>query len=69
MTLVPMAGGHNDGDEEDRKLHTILTFLLGMGGGPEDEGMPREVFRVVMDFMMPSWDPLRVAVVGDGGPL
>lgn len=37
-----------------RELHSILAFLLGFGGGPKDEGMLRDVFRVVMDLLMPK---------------
>jgi len=29
--------------------------------------MPRDVFRVVLNMLMPSWDPLRRGGVGDGG--
>lgn len=53
--------------EEGRRLRTTLAFVCGMSGGPEGEGMPRDVFRVVMDLLMPSWDPLRRGVVGEGG--
>ena len=56
-----------DEDEESRKLRTLLAFLIGMQGGPEGEGMPRDVFRVAMDLLMPSWDAFRRGVVGDGG--
>jgi len=48
--------------EECRKLHTLMAFLVGMAGG----GMPQEVFRVVMELLMPSWDPLRRGVAGAG---
>lgn len=54
-----MMDDNHDEDEEGRKLRTVLAFFVGMGGGPKDEGMPRDVFRVVLDFLMPSWDPLR----------
>jgi len=50
--------GPREGDEERRKFHSMVTFLLG--GGPESEGMPRDVFRLVMDFLMPYWDPLLI---------
>ena len=36
-----------------------MAFLLGVEGGLKNEGMPRDVFRVVLDFLMPPWDPLR----------
>ena len=41
-----------------------MAFVLGMKGGWENMGMPRDVFRVVMDLLMPSWDPLRRKDVG-----
>lgn len=71
VVLQPMTGGQTDGEdeEEDRKFLTMLAFLLGTGGGPEGEGMPRDVFRVMLDLLMPSWDPLRRGVVRDGRQL
>ena len=36
-----------------------MEFMFGMGGGPKGEGMPRDVFRVVLDLFMPSWDLLQ----------
>ena len=56
MTLARVRSGQ-DGkkDEENRKLRTTLAFMCGVGR----EGMPRDVFRVVMDLVMPSCDPLR----------
>jgi len=46
--------------EQCRKLRNMMSFILGMSGGPEGEGMPRDVFRgVFMDLLMPMWDPLR----------
>ena len=70
VALVSVADSHTDGeDEEDgRKFRTMLTFLLGIGGGPEDDGMPRDVFRLVLDLLMPAWDPLRKRA-GAGQPL
>ena len=60
VTLVPMTGSHINGeDEESCKFRTMLNFLLGMGGGLEGDGMPRDVLRVVLDLLMPPWDPLR----------
>jgi hypothetical protein len=47
----------------------MLGFLLGLEGGPVGEGMPRDVFVVVMDLMMPSWDPLQCGLAGDKGEL
>jgi len=62
VALVPLMNGQTEGEdegegeeEEDRKLRTTLAFLCGVGR----ESMPRDVFRVVMDLLMPSWDPLR----------
>ena len=62
VALVPLTDGQTEGEVEDKKdegegrnLRTILAFICGVGR----EGMPRDVFRVVMDFFMPSWDPLR----------
>jgi hypothetical protein len=63
---VAMAPLTDDQDkEEDRKLRTMLSFLLEMDGGPEGEGMPRDVFRVVLNLLMPSWDPLRRGTGGE----
>jgi len=42
-----------------RKFSAMLALFLGIKDGPHNEGMPRDVFRVVMGFVMPSWDPLR----------
>ena len=28
-------------------------------GGPGNAGMPTDMFRLVLDMLMPSWDPLR----------
>lgn len=33
----------------------MLAWLVAMEGG----GMPRDVFRVVLELVMPWWDPLR----------
>ena len=63
VALQPVPGGQADGEDEDeveaRKFRTMLDFLLGMGGGPKGDGMPRDVFRAVLDLLMPAWDPLR----------
>jgi hypothetical protein len=70
LTLVPVTGGHTDieDEEESGKFRTMLNFLLGIGGGPEGGGMPRDVFRVVLDLLMPAWDPLRKCG-GAGAPV
>jgi len=54
VALAPVTAGEDE-DEEGRKLRTALAFMCGVGR----EGMPRDVLRVVMDLLMPSWDPLR----------
>jgi hypothetical protein len=59
---VPVAGGLNDENEGYCKLQSMVAFLVGVKGGPKGEGMPRDVFRIVMDLLMPSWDPLRRGV-------
>jgi len=68
VTLVSVMRGHNDGEdeeEESRKLRTTLAFMCWVGR----EGMPQDVFRVVVDLLMPSWDPLRRGIAGAGQPL
>ena len=60
VALAPVAGqqdgeGADEEADEARKLRTTLAFMCGLGR----EGMPRDVFRVVMDLLMPSWGPLR----------
>jgi hypothetical protein len=37
--------------------------------GPEGKGMPRDVFRTVLDLLMSAWDPLRRGVAGAEMPL
>jgi len=56
-------------DEGGRKLRRMVAFLFGMVDGPEGEGMPRDVFRVVLGLLMPAWDPLRRGIVRDMGEL
>lgn len=65
LALAPVTDGHN-GKElgVGRNFPTTMEFLLGMGGGPEGVGMPQEVFREVLEFLMPSWDPLRRGMAG-----
>jgi len=69
VALAPVAGQQNGlcADEEAnqaRKLQTTLAFMCGLGR----EGMPRDVLRVVMDLLMPSWDPLRRKSADTGPP-
>lgn len=56
VSLTPV---EEEEEDESRELRTLLAFTLGMGGGPENAGMPRDVFRLVLDLLMPTWDPLR----------
>lgn len=37
-----------------------------MGEGPDGVGMPRDVFRVVLDILIPIWDPLKRKNAGTG---
>ena len=60
IALAPPMDDHN-GEEKDEeeweeicKLCTTLALVCGLERG----GMPRDVFRVVMDLVMPAWDPL-----------
>lgn len=69
--LVPETDGRNEGKdeeegkhEEDHTFRSTLAFLLGLGGGPGGGHMPAGVFVVVLDMLMPSWDPLRRGVPG-----
>ena len=63
VALAPVAAGLDENEEEEeeegRTFRSMLAFVFGMEGGPEDTGMPRDVFRVVLDVLMPTWDPLR----------
>ena len=67
VALMQLADGQIGGEEEGeegRKLRTTLAFMCGLGR----EGMPRDVFRVVMDLLMQSWDPLRRTNTGTRPP-
>jgi hypothetical protein len=59
VALIPQTDGEG---EEGLNLRIALAFMCGVGR----EGMPRDVFRVVMDLLMPSWDPLRRKIGGTG---
>ena len=67
---MPLTDGQSDGEDEDededeeegRKLRTALAFMCGLGR----EGMPRDVFRVVVNLLMPSWVQLRFKGAGTG---
>jgi len=65
VDLVQMGRKRRTNDR--RKFTAMLGFLLGIEGGSNGEGIPRDVFRVVMGFVMPKWDPLRRCIVGEGG--
>jgi hypothetical protein len=53
----------DEDEEECRKLRIILAFMCGVGR----EAMPRDVFWVVLDLLMPFWDPLRRKAPGLAG--
>ena len=62
-------GGHNTGGWKYNKSCSLVAFALGMEGGAENTGMPRDAFRgVFMDLLMPRWDPLRRKGAGTGPP-
>ena len=65
VVLTPMLASFVEEGEEGRKLHSFNAFLFGLGG-PKGEGMPRDVFRVLMDLLMPLWDPLQRKNAGTG---
>jgi len=76
VVLTPVMDDHIDEEEEEEekgeeynKLRMLVAFLLGMEGGPEGGGMPQDVFRVVLDLLMPSWDPLRRGVADMERPM
>jgi len=56
-------GKGEDEEKAKRKLRSRLAWLVGMEGGH----MLPEVFRVVMELLMPMWDPLRGKVSMEGG--
>ena len=52
-----------------RRVAPWLAFVLGMKGGPGNAGVPRDIFLVVLDLLMPTWDPLRRRGALTGPPL
>lgn len=65
VALAPIVGGQNLEDEEGgSKLRALLASVVGLGGGPEGDVMPRDVYYVLLDLLMPSWDPLRNGIGG-----
>jgi len=69
LPRMGIAGQNDDEGGEGRKLRTTLAFLVGIRGGPWGEGMPRDVFRLELDLLMPSWDPLRRGIIVAGPPV
>ena len=66
VALAPVTDEQADEEgKESRKLRTTLAFMCGFGR----EAMPRDIFLVVMDLLMPSWNPLRRKNVDTGQPL
>jgi hypothetical protein len=58
-----LTGGLSEEAKKWYNFRSMIVFLLEMGGGPKGEGMPRDVFRgLLMDLLMPVWDPLRRSV-------
>jgi len=58
VALAPMTNDLDDEEDEEKsrcELRTMVAWLMGVECG----GMPRDVFRVVLDLLMPFWDPLR----------
>ena len=60
VALAPLAAGQND-DKEIGNFRARLKVLLEMVTGPDGTVLPRDLFRTVLDFVMPMWDPLRRA--------
>jgi hypothetical protein len=53
--------------EEARKLRNLVASLIGLDVGVEGRAMPwlpRCAFVLVMNMLMPRWDPLRKGVKG-----
>jgi predicted acylesterase/phospholipase RssA len=54
-------------EEEADKLCNLMAFVLGLGVGVEGQAVPQLpgcVFVLVMDMLMPRWDPLRKGLKG-----
>ena len=58
VTLLSAASGNKKANAKG-KLCKLVAFVLGMNGGPGNAGMPWDIFGVVLDLLMPTWDPLR----------
>jgi len=50
-------------EREQERQDKAVTFLLGLDG-PGGKTLPAGVFVGVMDFLIPSWDPLRAGMGG-----
>ena len=57
-TVALVDDGHIQDSEGGCKVQTSMAFLVGLGGEAKNEGMPEELFRVVIAFVIP-WGPLR----------
>jgi len=55
VALMRLAGTSKRIKEERQKFRITIAFLCGMGR----EAMPCDMFGVVLDFLILSWDPLR----------
>ena len=62
MALTPATGANARIKGGHRKLRSMLGFILGMRGGANGEGLPWDVFRMVLDLLMPIGDPMRKAL-------
>lgn len=64
LPRLVLATGYVD-DEREQKLCALMGFVLGMEGGSKGQGMPPEVYRLVLALVMLAWDGRRSGV--DGG--
>lgn len=64
VELAAVTGANKNTKERRQQFSNAMAFLVGMGVGPKGAGMERDVFRVVMDYVMPIWDPLRDGIAG-----
>ena len=53
VELAAVTGANKNTKEKRRQFSNIMAFLVGMGMGPKGAGMQRDVFRVVLDYVMP----------------
>jgi hypothetical protein len=64
VEVAAVTGANKNTKEKRRQFSNIMAFLVGMGMGPKGAGIQRGVFRVVLNYVMPIWDPLRGGIVG-----